>query len=39
MKEPKYYLYISENEHSEIAKSLIRFKNKLQNQCRYTDAV
>lgn len=35
----KYHLYISANEHSEIIKNLIRLKNKLQSEGRYTDAV
>ncbi len=39
MKEPKYHLYSSATEHSEIVKSLIRFKNKLHSEGRYTDAV
>lgn len=38
-KEQKYHLYISANEHSEIIKNLIRLKNKLQSEGRYTDAV
>jgi len=39
MREQKYYLYISANEHSEIIKNLIAFKNKLRSEGRYTDAV
>lgn len=39
MREPQDHLYISANQHSEIVKSLIRFKNKLQSEGRYTDAV
>ena len=39
MRELKYHLYISQYEHSEIIKNLIRFKNKLQNEGKYTDAV
>ena len=39
MREQKYHLYISANEHSEIIKNLIRLKNKLQSEGRYTDAV
>lgn len=38
MRELQYHLYISANEHSEIIKNLIRFKNKLQREGRYTDA-
>lgn len=29
MREQKYHLYISANEHSEIIKNLIRLKNKF----------
>ena len=39
MRESQYHLYISANQHSEIVKSLIRFKNKLHSEGRYTDAV
>ena len=39
MREQKYHLYISANKHSEIIRNLIRFKNKLQSEGRYTDAV
>lgn len=39
MKEPQYHLYITQNEHSEIIKNLIRFKNKLKSEGRYTDAI
>lgn len=39
MRELKYHLYISQNERSEIIRNLIRFKNKLQREGRYTDAV
>lgn len=39
MRELKYHLYISQYEHSEIIKNLIRFKNKLQSEGKYTDAV
>ena len=39
MRELKYHLYISQNERSEIIRNLIRFKNKLQSEGRYTDAV
>ena len=39
MRELKYHLYISQYEHSEIKKNLIRFKNKIQSEGKYTDAV
>lgn len=39
MRERKYHLYISANEQSEIIRNLIRLKNKLRSEGRYTDAV
>ena len=39
MKEQKYHLYLSKEEHSEVLQSLIRLKNSLIAQSRYTDAV
>ena len=39
MKEQKYHLYISDDEYSEVLQSLIRLKNSLIAQGRYTDAV
>lgn len=39
MKNRKYYLYLSREETRFILLSLIRFKNKLQQQGRYTDCV
>lgn len=39
MKNRKYYLYLSHEETRLILLSLIRFKNKLQQQGRYTDCV
>ena len=39
MKEQKYHLYLSKEEYSEVLKSLIRLKNSLIAQGRYTDAV
>lgn len=35
----RYYEGYIDNEHSEIIKNLIRLKNKLQSEGRYTDAV
>ena len=37
MKEQKYHLYLSDDEYSEVLQSLIRFKNSLIAQGRYTD--
>ena len=39
MKEQKYHLYLSKNEYREVLPSLIRLKNSLIAQGRYTDAV
>mgnify|MGYP000419041855 FL=1 len=39
MKEQKYHLYLSKDEYSEVLQSLIRLKNSLIAQSRYTDAV
>lgn len=39
MKEQKYHLYLSKDEYSEMLQSLIRLKNSLIAQGRYTDAV
>ena len=39
MKEPKYHLYLSDDEYSRLIQSLIRLKNSLIAQGRYTDAV
>ena len=38
MKEQKYHLYLSKDEYSEVLQSLIRLKNSLIAQGRYTDA-
>ena len=37
MKEQKYHLYLSKDEYSEVLQSLIRLKNSLIAQGRYTD--
>lgn len=37
MKEQKYHLYLSKEEYSEVLQSLIRLKNSLIVQGRYTD--
>ena len=39
MKEQKYHLYLSKDEYSEVLQSLIRLKNSLIAQGRYTDTV
>lgn len=39
MKKQKYHLYLSKDEYSEMLQSLIRLKNSLIAQGRYTDAV
>ncbi len=39
MKERKYHLYLSKEEYSEVLQSLIRLKNSLIAQGRYTDGV
>ena len=39
MKNKKRYLYLNYDEIRLVLRSLIRFKNKLQQQGRYTDCV
>ena len=39
MKEQKYHLYLSDDEYREVLQSLIRLKNSLIAQGRYTDGV
>ena len=39
MKEQKYHLYLSDDEYRRGLQSLIRLKNSLRAQGRYTDAV
>lgn len=39
MKDKKCYLYLNDEETRLVLKSLIRFKNKLLQQGRYTDCV
>ena len=39
MKEQKYHLYLSDDEYSEVLQSLLRLKNSLIAQGRYTDGV
>ncbi|RFZ80019.1 hypothetical protein DS742_06050 [Lacrimispora amygdalina] len=37
MKEQKYHLYLSDDEYRRVLQSLIRLKNSLITQGRYTD--
>ena len=39
MKEQKYHLYLSDGEYRRVLQSLIRLKNNLTAQGRYTDGV
>ena len=39
LKEQKYHLYLSDDEYRRVIQSLIRLKNSLIAQGRYTDAV
>ena len=39
MKEQKYHLYLSDEEYRSVLQSLVRLKNNLIAQDRYTDAV
>ena len=39
LKEQKYHLYLSDDEYRQIIQSLVRLKNNLISQGRYTDAV
>jgi hypothetical protein len=39
LKEQKYHLYLSDDEYSRLIQSLIRLKNSLIAQGRYTDGV
>ncbi len=39
MKTPKYHLYLTNEERSEVLKSLIDLKNDLIEQGRYTDVI
>ncbi|OUQ30608.1 hypothetical protein B5E48_12310 [Massilimicrobiota sp. An105] len=39
MKEQKYHLYLSDEEYRRVLQSLIRLKNSLIAQGRYTDVV
>ena len=39
MKEQKYHLYLSDDKYRRVIQSLIRLKNSLIAQGRYTDAV
>lgn len=39
MREKKYHIYLTADEQSRVVQSLIRLKNELFEQGRYTDAV
>lgn len=39
MREQKYHVYLTDDEQSRVIQSLIRLKNELIEQGRYTDAV
>lgn len=39
MREPKYYIYLDDNEYRRLIESLVSLKNRLIQQGRYTDAV
>ena len=39
VREEKFHIYLTDDEYSEVIQSLIRLKNSLIAQGRYTDAV
>ena len=39
MKDPKYHIYLTNEERSEVLKSLIDLKNEMIVQCKYTDVL
>ena len=39
MREEKFHIYLNDDEYSRMIQSLIRLKNSLISQCRYTDGV
>ena len=39
MKEDKFHIYLTDDEYNEVIQSLIRLKNSLIAQGRYTDGV
>ena len=39
MREEKFHIYLNDDEYSRVIQSLIRLKNSLKAQGRYTDAV
>lgn len=39
MKDPKYHIYLTNEEHSEVLKSLIYLKNEMIVQGKYTDVL
>ena len=39
MREDKFHIYLTDDEYNEVIQSLIRLKNSLISQGRYTDGV
>ena len=39
MKSPKYHLYLTSKEYTQVINALVELKNELINEGRYTDAV
>ena len=39
MKDPKYHIYLTNEEHSEVLKALIDLKNEMIVQGKYTDVL
>lgn len=39
MREPRYHIYLDDNEYRRVLESLMALKNRLIQQGRYTDAV
>ncbi len=39
MKSPKYHLYLTNKEYTQVINALVGLKNELINEGRYTDAV
>ena len=39
MKSPKYHLYLTSKEYTQVSSALVKLKNELISEGRYTDAV
>ena len=39
MKSPKYHLYLTSKEYTQVISALVKLKNELISEGRYTDAV